>query len=107
MNHEHDPWRQSVSEGLSELKSSVRELTEIVTNTRLNTATVAKVEAVQRELESERTIRREDVQKIRDEITTAKATIATLKWVAGALGTAMAGSWAVFAFAIKLWQRSP
>ncbi|HZI74833.1 MAG TPA: hypothetical protein VFD73_12590 [Gemmatimonadales bacterium] len=101
LENDSDLWRRTVSEDLRELKESVKELTHAWTETRLNTATTVKMEAVQRELEAERTIRREDVQKIRDDLTTAKATIATLKWVAAALGSVMAGGWAVFLVVAK------
>jgi hypothetical protein len=99
---EIEEWRRSVSEDLRELKEGFKALTEVVTNTRMNTATIVKLEAVQRDLESERNIRREDVQKIRDELTTARATIATLKWVAGFFGTLTAAGWTVFLFVVRL-----
>ena len=107
-----DPWRQSVSEDLRELKDAFKELAEKVTDTRMtaastvkletmNATTTVRLEAVKTDLEIERNIRRDEVQRIRDDLTVARATMNTLKWVAAAFGVISSAAWAVFLFVAK------
>jgi hypothetical protein len=101
-NLEYDPaWRQSITEALAELREGQKEMSKTLVAMQLSTATIVKQDALEKALDDERNMRREGIQSLRDEVIKAKASIITLKWVAGLASGLFAVSWPVFIFLSK------